>query len=221
MKQRVKEFESRFIELTECTHETLVEKSISVYDLYDLLMSVNTYGTYEYEKFIDRHLMKMDKETTFHDLWVRLSDCWNFLNFNLLKHVITRFGSEDFKQKMESYEHDLQSFQKVARVCDFIDSWPGGKQSPPEAELKLYVELKCDWDTYTLEDFQISKEGISKLLELPKFSLGLIKIEQTEQGCIITWLMYVEVSEEVSEKIKAFNLQEKNITIAQESSVAS
>ena len=185
-----------------------------MYDVYDLLISMNTFGTYEYEEFIDGHLMKMDKETTFHNLWVRLSDCWNFLNFNLLKHVITIFGSEDLKHKMESYEHDLQSFQKAARVCDFIDSWPGGKQLPPEAEFKnLFVELKCDWDTFTLEDFQMIKKEISKILKLPEFSLGLIKIVQTEPGCRITWLMYVKVSE--------WPMIEGNITIVQESSVAS
>ena len=180
---------------------------------------MNTYQTYEYEMFIHRHLMKMGKETTFHDLWVRLCDCWNFLDFNLLKHVITRFGSEDLKQKNETYEHDLQSFQKVARVCDFIDYWPGQKQSHPGTGFKkLFVKLKCDWDNYTLEDFQTTNEKLSRLLRVPNFSLGLIKIEQIEPGCEVTWLMYVDLSEELSEEIEA---SLGTITIAQESSVAS
>ena len=81
------------------------------------------------------HLMNTDQGTHFSHLWVKLGNYWNFLNFDLLEHVVSKFGNENLEHKMESYKCDLQSSRKATRLCDFIDCWPVQNETPPEREL--------------------------------------------------------------------------------------
>ena len=132
--------------------------------------------------------MNIDEATNFNNLWARLGSYWNFLNFDLLEHVINKFGSEILKQKMESYKHELQFFRKATRLCDFMKCWPVLGETPPETELKEFVaKMKHDWDNCTLEDLEKLKGAITRKFFLPEFALLL---KQIKEGCVvITWLM--------------------------------
>ena len=90
---------------------------------------------HEHQDFINNFLMNADQGTHFSYLWVKLGNYWNFLNFDLLEHVVSKFGNENLECKMESYKCDLQSFRKATRLCDFIDCWPVQNETPPEREL--------------------------------------------------------------------------------------
>ena len=109
---------------------------IGVYRLHARLVSLDVFQRHEHQEFIDKHLMNIDRNMTFNNLWARLGSYWDFLNFALLEDVINRFHSEDLKHMMESYKHDLQSFRKATRLCDFIDCWPVRGQTPQETELR-------------------------------------------------------------------------------------
>ena len=188
VEQHVKRFEDLFIELTDCTYDILVERGIDVHRLHARLISLNVSRKHEHQDFINNHLMNIDQGTTFNNLWARLGSYWNFLNFDLLEHIINKFGSEDLKQKMKSYKHDLQSFRKATRLRDFIDCWPVQGETPPEAELREFVaKMKHDWDNCTLEDLDKLKGVITRKFFLPEFALLL---KQIKEGCVvITWLI--------------------------------
>ena len=135
VKQQVKQLEDRFMKLTDCTYDILVEKGVDVDRLHAWLISLDVSRKHEHQEFISNHLMNIDQGTTLNNLWARLGSCWNFLNFGLLEHIINKFGNEDLKQKMKSYKHDLQSFRKSTRLYDFINCWPVLGETPPETEL--------------------------------------------------------------------------------------
>ena len=145
--------------------------------------------------------MKIEPATTFDDLWAKLNNYWNFLNFDLLEHIVSIFGSEDLKQKMESYKHDLQSFRKSTRLCDFISCWPVRGQTPPKRELRKFVaKMKHDWDNCTLEDLETLKGVITRKFFFPKFAFRLRKIKR---GCIaITWLIPVPFVKDLQEAVE-------------------
>ena len=136
VKQQVKQFEDHFLELIDCTYDVLIEEGIHVYRLHARLISLDVSQKHEHQVFINNHLMNVDQGTTFNNLWARLGSYWNFLNFDLLEHVISKFGSEDLKQKMESYKHDLQSFRKATRLCDFVNCWPVLGETPQRQNSK-------------------------------------------------------------------------------------
>ena len=59
----------------------------------------------------------------FENIWSILNLYWDFLNYGLLEHVISNFGSEDLKQQMQDYVDELSTFKQTTRLCDFIESW--------------------------------------------------------------------------------------------------
>ena len=139
IKQQVKQLQDHFIRLTYCTYEELADKGISVHNVHAWLISLDVFRQREHQEFIKDHLTNIDKETHLNNLWARLGTYWNFLNFDLLEHLVSGFGSERLNQKMESYKCDLQSFRKATRICDFIDCWPERVEPPPEHELRQFV----------------------------------------------------------------------------------
>ena len=154
---------------------------------------------YEYQEFIRELVMKTDKEATLDELWTRLSSYWNFLNFDLLEHVISNFAGEDLKREMKSYKHDLQLFRNSIRLCDFIDYLPVSKEPSPEMNFKrLSVALKWDWNSCTLEDLDKLEGFLSRILNLPKFAL-LIDIKHEGGNTFITRLIPLLNFERVSD----------------------
>ena len=145
--------------------------------------------------------MKIEPATTFDDLWAKLNYYWNFLNFDLLEHIVSIFGSEDLKQKMESYEHDLQSFRKTTRVCDFISCWPVKGHPPPKRELREFVaKMNHDWDNCTLEDLETLRGVITRKFFIPNFAVQLRKIKR---GCFaITWLIPAPFVKDLQEAMR-------------------
>ena len=203
VKQQVRQLQTRFRDLVISTYRILVYKRVDV-DLRSFrfsLLALDVFQKHEHQHFINNHLMKIQPATTFDDLWAKLNNYWNFLNFDLLEHIVSIFGSEDLKQKMESYEHDLQSFRKATRVCDFIDCWPVRGQTPPKKELRKFVaKIKYDWDNCTLEDLDTLKGVITRKFFIPKFAFRLRKIKR---GCIsTTWLIPAPLVKALQEAVK-------------------
>ena len=188
VKQHVEQLEDCFLELTECTYEILVKKMIDVHRLRARLVSLDVSRRHEHQAFIDKHLMNVDQKMTLTDLWARLGNYWDFLNFDLLEHVVNRFGSEDLKKEMKSYKCDLQSFRKATRLCDFISCWPVRGETPPETELREFVvKVGHQWDNCTLEDLETLKGVITRKFFLPEF---VLRLREIKKGCItIMWLI--------------------------------
>ena len=188
VKQCIKQFEDRFLELIDCTYDLLVDKGINVHRLHARLVSLDVSRQVEHQEFINNYLMNIGQATTFNNLWARLGSYWNFLNYDLLEHIVSRFGSKDLMQKMVSYECDLQSFRKATRLCDFIDCWPVRGQTPPETELREFVaRVGHDWEKCTLEHLDMLEGVITRKFFLPKFALRLREI--TPGSITIMWLI--------------------------------
>ena len=168
---------------------------------------------HEHQEFINNHLMNFHQKMTFTDLWARLGNYWDFLNFDLLEHIINKFGSARLKHKMKSYKRDLQSFRKSTRLCDFISCWPVRGQTPPETELREFVaKVGHHWDNCTLEDLEKLKGVITHKFFLPEF---VLRLRELKEGCItIIWLIpvpFVKVLQEAIESTNSEFFLEQNI----------
>ena len=206
VKQQVKELERKFSDLVDFAYRALLRKNTedNVRYFRSTFLSLDVSRKREHHKFIHQQLMKMDKEVTFDEIWEKLTDYWNFLNFDLLEYVVDKFHIDHLKQKMESYERDLQSFRKATRLCDFINCWPVQGETPPEADLKEFVaKMKHEWDNCTLEDLDKLKGVITRKFFLPEFALVL---KQIKDGCVvITWLIPAPFVKALQEAIKTTN----------------
>ena len=185
-----------------------MDNGINVDKLYGWLVALDVSRKNKHKEFVNEYLMNTHQGTTFWELWTNLGNYCNFLNFDLLEHVINKFGSKDLKKKMESYEHDLQSFRKTTRLRDFIDCWPVQGQTPPVRELREFVtKLQHDWDDCTLEHLENLKGVITRKFFLPHL------LKEIKDGCVvITWLIpapFVKALQEVIESNYSEILEQK------------
>ena len=202
IKQHVKQLQGRFVHLAYCTYKELVDKGINVHDVHAWLTALDIFRQHEHQEFIKDHLTNIEKGTHLSNLWARLGIYWNFLNFDLLEHLVSGFGSEDLKRKMNSYKCDLQSFRKATRICDFINCWPERVEPPPERELREFVaKVGYHWENCTLEDLDMLEGVITRKFFLPRFVLQLREIKP---GCItVTWLVAVPFVKALKETIQS------------------
>ena len=202
IKEQVKQLQHQFRHLGYCTYKELVDEGINVDDVHAWLTSLDVFQQQEHQDFIKDHLTNIEKLTSLNNLWARLGIYWNFLNFDLLEHLVNGFGSKDLKQKMGSYNRNLQSFRKATRVCDFIDCWPSRVEPPPGKELKEFVtKVGYNWEDCTLEDLDMLQGVITRKFFLPQFALRLKEIKPG--SIVITWLIPVPFEKAVLETIQS------------------
>ena len=141
----------------------------------------------QHRSFIKKNLTNIPPPITFVNIWTILNLYWDFLNYGLLEHVITNFGSEGLKQQMQDYVDELSTFKQTTRLCDFIKSWPCRDDGPPEDRLKkVVVKMDKEWSQCTLHDVESFKKALVHKFFLPEFD---ILLQKAERGCVcVTWL---------------------------------
>ena len=141
----------------------------------------------QHRSFIKENLTNIPQSATIVNIWTILNLYWDFLNYGLLEHVVSNFGSEDLKRQMRQYVDELSRFKQTTRLCDFIESWPCRDDGPPEACLKkVVVKMRHEWSECTLRDVESFKKALVHKFFLPEFD---ILLQKAERGCVcVTWL---------------------------------
>ena len=186
VEDQVQYFESKFRTFVLETYQEINSKmdpSVFLSCITCLPVSVRT----QHRSFIEEKLTNIPPPVTFAKIWTILNLYWDFLNYGLLEHVIINFGSEDLKQNMQEYVHELSVFKQTTRLCDFIESWPCRDDEPPEDRLKkVVVKMKHEWSQCTLKDVESFKRALVHKFFLPEFD---ILLQKAERGCVcVTWL---------------------------------
>ena len=111
-------------------------------------------------------------------IWIELNCYLNFLNHELLQHILNKFQNSVLQKSMNSYNNRLKRFFQCTRLCNFVECWPIRGKTPPVEHLKKFidVESKKTWETCTLEDLDNLKGRLATKLLLPKFALILERV---------------------------------------------
>ena len=119
----------------------------------------------------------VDKRDTVLGVWIELNDYLNFMNYEIVQHILAKFKNADLQARMDAYRVKIKRFFSQARICDFIECWPMLHCEPPVEKLRHFIQIKSckDWETCTLEDLDNLKERLATKLLLPKFILILEK----------------------------------------------
>ena len=186
VEEQVQYFESKFHTFVDQAYQEVNSKmnpSVFLFRITRLCVSARR----QHQSFIEEKLTNIPPPVTFENIWTKLNLYWDFLNYGLLEHVINECGSEDLKQKMQEYVHELSTFKQTTRLCDFIESWPCRDDGPPEDRLKkVVVKMKHEWSQCTLRDVESFKKALVHKFFLPEFD---ILLRNAERGCVcVTWL---------------------------------
>ena len=141
------------------------------------LTSFDVDGQEHHLEFIEKIV---DERETIAGIWIKLNSYLNFLNYDILAHVLDKFQNEALQKRMDDYVYQIITFFRNTKLCDFVKCWPVRGKAPPVDLLRCFIEIKShkDWNTCTLQDLDRLKGSLARKLLLPKFSLFLEKASQ-------------------------------------------
>ena len=162
----------------------------------------------EYERSIQQ-LLPAAKETdgqtvVTSSVFLLFSPLFVFVDYDLLNHMIVKFGSTKLKNEMALYIEKVKIFMKETTVGDLIDHWPGCELVSDLNYGKLKAKFEGDPKTYTLERLNKFRRRFCGHVRLSEFIFCLISVESTE-SFFTTWIIPAAIIPELSETIKELN----------------
>ena len=140
-------------------------------------------------------LPTLEGRNTITELFLRLSPLFVFINYGLLDHLISKFGSPALKEDMKSYVSEVKVFMRETTVADLMDYWPG-EQHPCMNYSELKAKFSDDPRLYTLERLNDFQRKFCCKIRLSEFIFGLILLEAGE-SFYATWLVPTIVAPEL------------------------
>ena len=201
----------KWIEMLEeqfdCLHERLVnelsEGGTSVDQVLRTLTKLPLTFRKEYESTIQNMLPKLEKRRVILKLFYRLNPLFTFIDFRLLQHLISKFGSQELKQEMTTYAEQVQLFKKGTTISELIDYWPDLKVSHIDHKL-LRAKFDGDPKSYTLEKLDTFQHRFYSELRLSEFvSVSILVVLESANSFVAVWFIPTVV---VWELMEAFRL---------------
>jgi hypothetical protein len=110
------------------------------------------------------------------DLFLHYSPLFTFIDYELLRHLISEFGKAKLKERMVVYVAEVEQFKKDTTVADVMDIWPGNTDIHLNYT-KLRAKFEGDPRTYTLEKLDKFRRKFCSQLRLSDFIFWLISME--------------------------------------------
>ena len=199
IEQKIETFEKRFVRLRVDACMELQRQNVSLLELRTTLMTLPSGPSQQHKKFIDETYDVFKGAQEVEDMFRPLNSYLSFLNYNLLQHVIEFFGSQDLKQKMNSYCEDIKRFQKETMIADIIPYLPQTSDHP-EGYSNLNLRVNFDIATTSLEYLEQYRKRFAAEFLLPDFALLLADLKQS--SLLIVWLVPSTVLPILKEKME-------------------
>ena len=168
----MEELENKFESLKDDVFEAVKTQPVDTFKV-----RLTSFSIKDKEHHMEYVKEMIDKKDSITDIWIELNDYFNFLNYEILQHILRKFISADLQIRMDEYKTKIKNFFRCTRICDFIECWPIHGCEPPVEKLQHFIEIKSckNWETCTLEDLDNLKGRLATKLLLPKFILILEK----------------------------------------------
>ena len=165
----------------------LKEREVSVDQVLDQLTFLPIQVKNEYESWIQKKLPTLEENTQVATLFRRLNPLFTFIDYGLLDHLMSNFGSKELKEDMALYVESVTEFMRETTVGEIMDCLPG--DALPHVDYsKLKVKFKDDPKTYTLERLNNFRRKFCSTIRLSEFIFGLISLEPSG-SFFATWFI--------------------------------
>ena len=164
--------ETEFETLKDDVFESVTSQPLKIFKL-----KLTSFKVKDKEYHMEYIKEMIDKKDSVGDILIELNCYLNYLNYEILQHILTKFKNADLQIRMAEYKMKIRNFFRCTCICDFIECWPIHGCEPPVEKLQHFIEIKSckDWETCTLEDLDNLKGRLATKLLLPKFILILEK----------------------------------------------
>ena len=190
-----------FVRLKDDVFEFVKSKPVDTFKVR--LISMNVNEEVNHAPFLKKIA---DKNETILGIWMDLSHYLNFLNYEILQHILTKFEDEALQERMTDYTEKIKVFFKTTRVRDFHKCWPVYGKAPPEEKLRnLTLKTNKDWNTCTLEELDEHRHYLAQQLYVPAFALHP---EDVGPGCLsITYSLHPSMVPQLTSDIRNTELK--------------
>ena len=201
LRTAVEELEDQFSDMADRTLDIITNKEVTVQLFKKRLFSLNVRNKEQHKEFLDANIFSgASAESTVEDMWCKLCDYSNFLNYTLVEHTIKKFGCRDLLETMKAYKRKLEIFRSKTRLCDFAIIFKGITKCK---EVLMEVKFDKNWETCTLQDMEEWKESLTQKLLLPSFT---VNPKDISTGCVsIAWAIPAMFTPSLVEKLKTLD----------------
>ncbi len=207
VKGQIADLQRRYGLLVLRCFRSLRQQKVDAVDLSACLMSINVRLREVHKEFFDNELTQVTESTSLLSVWEQLTELGDFLNYELLEHVISTYRPDSLKDDMETYVTDLRTFRKKTLLRDLVEHWPRLTEPPKDEFRELVVKMNKEWNTCTLEDIELFRQGLTQtfLLKHCVFLLGKI----SSGSILITW--YIPTDAAMTLKRDLQNTQDREL----------
>ena len=170
LKAQIDKLQNDFIKLKDDVYESVKSQPVDTFKVR--LISMDVDGQEHHLVFLKEIT---DRNETVLKIWMDLNPYLNFLNYEVLQHILQKFKDESLQKAMDRYTTQIKAFFEGTRLCDFVNCWPVHGETLPKEELRTFLTTKTtkDWNTCTLEELDNLRGSLARKLLLPKFVLIL------------------------------------------------
>ena len=108
----------------------------------------------QYDTLLRERIPELCKIPTVSELFYMLGPLFSFLDYHLLKYLISKFGSEKLITDMSLFKEALKCFMRETTVNDMIKHWPGVREKYSKHYSELWVKISKDREKYTLKELR-------------------------------------------------------------------
>ena len=199
---KIIKLEKAFAKLRLGVYKLIRHEPVDIFIAGLLAMDVN--GQEHHVPFLTE--IAEDKKTVL-EVWIKLSPYLNFLNYEILQHILFNFSDDNLQREMEDYKSLMEEFFQETKLCDFLDCWPVRGKTPPVDQLcDFVVKHKKDWNTCTLHDLDLLEKSLARKLFLPTFAVIL---RDASPGCVsVTFSIPVSLTAQLQSAVRGTQLKE-------------
>ena len=167
----------------------LTEGGTSVEQVLQALTKLPFAFRKQYQDIIKAMLPDLETKDLISSLFHLLDPLFTFIDYDLLRHLVAKFGSTTLKEDMSVYIEKVQLFKKATTVSELIDYWPG-LEVPMSNYSRLRAKIGDDPRTYTLEELDNFRRKFFSHLKLSDFiSVSILMLLEHTNSFIATWLI--------------------------------
>ncbi len=171
LEKSIDDFEKRFNDLAHAAlKEVKNENKVSVEDLQIDLTLLPSKIKPNHASYLKDNFDKLRNASNLQEIFMHLNLYWDCYNYTLLQVIIDKYGSDDLKQRMQSYTTDIEQFEKETTVAEFIPHCnTKGDHSFYSDELRSVINKPSS--EYTLFEVEELRRTFCQEFNLPRFVL--------------------------------------------------
>ena len=217
VKQRLDSLEEVITTITSQLCREMGENGVTVEDLLHKLTMLPVALRREFQTSITREI------ATFGDTYKSISHAFHllinplttFLDYKLLEHLISKFGSSQLKQDMADYVDDVTDFKRETTVAELMDHWDGIEDESMKFT-ELQVRFGEDPTKCTLERLDRFRKKFCSRYKLSELVMVLIHLKPG--SFIAFWriptVLVGDITESVIQRDDPFFDEEKILSIS-------